>query len=72
MRMTLALHIITGSLGLISGFVALYAAKGATLHRKAGMVFVYVMLTMSASGMVIAAVGGVAPRLNIPAALVTA
>ncbi|MEJ7759515.1 MAG: hypothetical protein WKF55_07955 [Gemmatimonadaceae bacterium] len=72
MRMTLALHIITGSLGLISGFVALYAAKGATLHRKAGMVFVYVMLTMSASGIVVAAIGGVAPRLNIPAALLTA
>jgi len=72
MRTTLVLHIIAGSLALVSGFVALYAAKGARLHRKAGMVFVCLMLTMSFSGMLIAAVRGVAPALNIPVALLTA
>ncbi len=72
MRTTLVLHVIAGSLALVSGFVALYAAKGARLHRKAGMVFVCLMLTMSFSGMLIAAVRGVAPALNIPVVLLTA
>lgn len=72
MQATLLVHILAGSLGLVSGFVALYAAKGAPLHRKAGMVFVCVMLTMTFTGTIIAAVRGAAPALNIPAALVTA
>ena len=72
MGMTLVVHIIAGSLGLISGFVALYASKGAPLHRKAGTVFVCVMLTMSFTGLMIAAVRGVAPAINIPIALLTA
>ena len=72
MRMTLAVHIIAGSLGIVSGLVALYATKGATLHRRAGMVFVCVMLTMAVTGMTIAAVRGVAPEVNIPAALISA
>ena len=72
MRTTLFVHILAGGLGLVSGFIALYAAKGAPLHRKAGMVFVYVMLTMTFTGTVIAAVRGAAPALNVPAALITA
>lgn len=72
MLMTYAVHIAAGTLGLVSGFVALYAAKGATLHRKAGMVFVYAMMTMSVFGTAIAAVRGVAPTINIPAGLLTA
>jgi uncharacterized membrane protein len=48
-------HILAGLAGIASGAVALYAAKGAGLHRKAGMVFVYTMLVMSASGAVMAA-----------------
>ena len=51
----LAIHIIAGSLGLIAGYIALYSAKGAPLHRKAGMVFVYAMLTMCFGGVVMAA-----------------
>ena len=73
MRMTtLAVHIIAGGLGIALGFVALYAAKGSTLHRKSGMVFVYAMLAMSVLGATIAAVWGVAPRSNVPAGLLTA
>ena len=72
MRSTLLIHIIAGGLGLISGFVALYATKGATLHRKSGMVFVYTMLTMCTTGVVVAAGLGVAPAINIPAGLLTA
>jgi hypothetical protein len=68
----LPVHIITASLGLVAGFVALYAAKGAPVHRKFGMVFVCAMLTMTSTGIVIAAVRGAAPALNIPAGLITA
>ena len=44
--MTLLVHILAGGLALVFGYVALYAAKGATLHRKSGMLSVYAMLTM--------------------------
>jgi len=71
MQMTLLVHILAGGVGLISGLIALYAAKGAMLHRKAGIVFVYAMLVTCVGGLVIAAVRGVAPAINIPAALLT-
>src|SRR3712207_1110283 len=71
MRMTYVIHIVAGSLSLACGYVALYAAKGAPLHRRAGMAFVYAMLTMCGAGLAIAAVRGVAPAVDIPAALVT-
>jgi uncharacterized membrane protein len=67
----LPVHILAGSLGLISGYVALSAAKGATLHRKSGMLFVVVMTTMAITGMLISAAGNVAPAINIPSALLT-
>jgi hypothetical protein len=53
-RMILLPHILAGALGIVAGFVALYAAKGATVHRKSGMIFVYAMLVLSASGAVMA------------------
>ena len=70
--MTLLMHIVAGGLGLVSGGVALYTAKGASLHRRSGMVFVYAMLTMTFTGTAIAALQGVAPAINIPAAVLTA
>lgn len=72
MRLTLLTHIVAGGLALIAGYVALYAGKGATVHRRAGMVFVYAMLTMSVAGVLIAGVHRVAPSVNIPAGLLTA
>lgn len=72
MRLTLLIHILAGGLGLVSGFIALYSAKGAKLHRKSGMAFVYTMLVMCTGGFLIAAVRSVAPAINIPAALLTA
>jgi len=70
--MTYLVHILAGVLGLVFGFIALYAAKGGTLHRKSGILFVYAMLTRCVGGLVMAAVRGVAPAINIPAALLTA
>ena len=72
MTMTYVVHIVAGSLGLITGYIALYAAKGGSLHRRSGRAFVYAMLTMCFFGTVIAAVRGVAPALNIPAGVLTA
>lgn len=71
MQAVLWTHIVAGGLGILSGFVALYASKGAPLHRRAGLVFVTVMLTMALSGIVLALVEGAAPELNVPAAVVT-
>lgn len=72
MDAALVVHILAGSLGLVAGFVALYSTKGATLHRRAGMVFVYVMLAMTGTGGLIAIVRGAAPGINVPAAVLTA
>lgn len=72
MRVDLVVHIFAGMIGIVSGFVALYVVKGATVHRKSGMVFVYAMLVMSLMGAGIAAIRNVAPQSNIPAGLLTA
>ncbi len=71
MKLTLFVHVLAGALGLLSGYVALAVSKGAPLHRKTGMLFVYVMVTMSITGGLVAAGNGVAPAINIPTALLT-
>lgn len=55
MQLPLIIHITGGVLGLVSGYIALYSAKGQRLHRKSGTVFVYAMLTMALFGAVMAA-----------------
>jgi uncharacterized membrane protein len=72
MRLILFVHILAGSFALIFGYVALYSVKGAPLHRRTGMLFVYAMLTMGFWGALIAAVRGVAPAINIPSAALSA
>ncbi len=64
-------HVTAGIVAIATGFVALYAFKGGTLHRKSGMVFVVVMLVMSLTGAAMA-VGRAGAALNVPAGLVTA
>jgi len=71
MGMTYLVHIVAGTLGLTAGYVALFAAKGALVHRKSGMLFVYAMLVMSVFGMTIAVLRDKAPDINIPAGLIT-
>ncbi|MGK2963443.1 MAG: hypothetical protein ACSLFK_15080 [Gemmatimonadaceae bacterium] len=71
MRLTYVLHIVAGGLALLSGYVALYAAKGGALHRRSGMVFVIAILVMCVAGTMMAVIRGVAPAVNIPAALLT-
>lgn len=50
MRITLLIHIAAGGLAIVSGYAALYAAKGKGLHRRAGTVFVYAMIVMGLFG----------------------
>lgn len=72
MRASYLIHIVAGSLALLSGYVALFAAKGATLHRKAGMLFVWAMLVMCLFGGGMAVAHGVWVEVNLPAAILTA
>jgi uncharacterized membrane protein len=52
--MLLPIHIVAGALAITLGAMALLASKGGLLHRRAGMVFVYAMLTMGVSGSILA------------------
>lgn len=44
--MLLPIHIVAGMLAVVLGFTALFVKKGGTIHRRAGMLFVYAMLVM--------------------------
>jgi uncharacterized membrane protein len=56
MMTILPVHILAGLLALVFGYVALFANKGATLHRKSGTGFVAAMTVMSLTGALIATV----------------
>ena len=53
--MLLSLHVLAGGLALVLGALALMARKGATLHRRSGLLFVAAMLAMGISGSLVAA-----------------
>lgn len=67
----LLVHVTAGALALAFGYTALFAAKGMRLHRKSGTYFVAMMLVMAVAGLFVATVRGVAPAINVPAALLT-
>ena len=50
----LVLHICAGTLGMLSGFVAIFLRKGSRRHRVAGNVFFISMLGLSESGVYLA------------------
>jgi hypothetical protein len=54
----LPIHIVAAGLGLVFGFLALFAGKGGTLHRRTGLVFVYAMVLMCGSAVVMAVAKG--------------
>jgi hypothetical protein len=56
MTLLLAIHILGGSLAIVSGFIAIFAVKGLELHRRSGVVFLYSMLALGFSGAVIATI----------------
>src|SRR6202167_6741930 len=45
----LILHILAGSIGLLTGTVAMAVRKGGKLHRPSGNVFTVAMLTLATS-----------------------
>jgi uncharacterized membrane protein len=51
----LPFHVVAGLVALVAGAIALFSRKGGARHRSSGMVFVYSMLFMSATGALIAA-----------------
>ena len=72
MRILYVVHILAGSLGLVFGYVALFSAKGNTVHRKSGMFYVYAMLMTGTFGALMAALTGVWAVINIPAGMMSA
>jgi uncharacterized membrane protein len=50
----LILHIGAGSIGILGGYVAILAPKGARLHRLAGRLFVVAMMVMGAAATLLA------------------
>jgi uncharacterized membrane protein len=54
----LPLHITAGTIAIVTGFVAVFALKGAGLHRRFGTIFVYAMVILSLTGAIIAAQRG--------------
>ncbi|MGC1452103.1 MAG: hypothetical protein WA830_18895 [Candidatus Sulfotelmatobacter sp.] len=50
----LFLHIVAGTLGMLSGFVAVFLRKGSRQHGLAGNVFVIAMLCLSSTGVFLA------------------
>ncbi len=54
MSFLLPIHIAAGILAIVFGFVALLAPKGAAMHRRIGLLFVYAMLVMGTLGSLLA------------------
>ena len=50
----LDLHIVSGTLGMLSGFVAVFLRKGSRRHGIAGNVFVISMMSLSLTGVYLA------------------
>ena len=65
-------HVVAGALGLISGFMALWATKGGIVHRRCGRIFVYSVVAMTLTGSVLAIVRDAAPGANVPVGVLTA
>ena len=63
MTFLLPVHILGGSLAIVAGAIALAVAKGRTLHRRSGIVFVVAMLTMGTAGAIMALRHGADPNV---------
>jgi len=51
---TLYLHIIVGTISLLSGAISIFSAKGKTWHRQSGKIYFYAMTAVFVTGIVIA------------------
>ena len=65
----LAFHVAMGTVGLVSGSVAIVAPKGSMWHRRSGQVFVWSMIAMGLTGVGIAVFEG---KTDVAAGALTA
>jgi uncharacterized membrane protein len=65
----LPVHVLAGLVAIVAGYIALYAGKGGTLHRRTGAVFVYAMLVMASSAFIMSTLGG--NRINMGMSILT-
>jgi hypothetical protein len=69
--MLLPIHIAAGGFAMVLGFMALFAKKGGTIHRRSGLLFVYAMLVMGISASILGLRNGLADG-NVMAGVMTA
>jgi hypothetical protein len=60
----LMVHIAAGLFAIVTGYTAVSTVKGGSLHRRAGLVFVYAMIVMGVLGSGIAAFEHKASSIN--------
>jgi uncharacterized membrane protein len=65
----LAFHAVMGTVGLVSGSVAIVAPKGSSWHRRSGQVFVWTMIALGLTGVGIAVYEG---KTDVAAGALTA
>ncbi len=65
------LHIGAGAVSILTGFIALYATKGAPLHRRLGTAFVVAMLAMASLALLAMAVYDRINLINVVVSLLT-
>jgi hypothetical protein len=70
--MLLPIHVAAGGLAIVLGATALLVKKGGTIHRRAGLLFVYAMLVMGATGSILGFLKGGATDGNVFAGIVVA
>lgn len=64
------MHILAGLAALVAGMIALYSAKGESLHRKSGAIFAAAMMFLAGSGALMAII--LSPnRVNVIAGTLT-
>ncbi|MBD2699799.1 DUF2306 domain-containing protein [Spirosoma sp. BT702] len=51
----LILHIATGSIALLVGMIPMFSKKGSRLHNRAGLVYVYCMITVAITALLLCA-----------------
>ena len=71
MSLLLPIHVLAGMIAIVVGYVALFSAKGAALHKQSGKLFVYAMVVMALGGALMAAADPTGSPTNIVAGLVT-
>jgi uncharacterized membrane protein len=70
--MLLPIHIAAGGLAIVLGATALLVKKGGTIHRRAGLLFVYGMLVMGTTGSILGFLKGGPTDGNVFAGFVVA